>query len=777
VIYSQVRVGEWQSYTSPLAIRSQVVVDNRIISATGGGLLSYDRSSGKFSTLTNIDGLLTTNLASVAADPYGQLWLGGGMPEGVIQIYDFQGEQSVAEFADFGFTEISSFAVTDSLVLGVFQQNQDWGLIQFIYRDDHYIYRDVFKQWPFPDNPTIAAVAIKDNYIYVATNQGLIRGDWWDSNLKNPANWNPPFPQITGEVTSMKLYDDKLLVVANKIIYLIDLETSSITWQWSYFDGTYQLLDIVKSANGAIYGILNKAFIKIGTNVKDWQINTKYYLRNLAVLNDSTILVGTDQGFGVVDTVSRTIEKLVPNAPLTNQFSAVTVLDDGRIVAASKFGLAIKEPNGWRNIVEDRYVTAVHSEFDYDYYAADTLPIDFGGFVADIEQGPDGLIYCGIRGTYPVPNPNYALRGGGIIIIDIDDPLNYTLIDTSVLDYFNTHSNPKPYLVVKDIEFDSQGNLWVGDTYSIIERKTLHVRDNAGNWGHFIANSGQNPLGSAPNSIGFDSWGRIWIGSELWGESPSDAINSGLALLSITGDPIAPITVDWNHVIKNTSVWSLAVNSQNILYMITPDGLISLTLQNSMTNPVIQQSSYLPGFSFGIGSKVRLDSDENVWVTSPNEGVHVILDNTTSWPDLDGFRYSNSSLLSDGVTDLDFDYKRGLVWITSTRGLNSLKIPFKPDEYRANDLLLFPSPFHIPDQQKLTIDGIYEGAVIKIMAINGNVVRTINSQNDNDAVMGYQVFWDGKSENGELVGSGVYLIMVFSNTGKTQTGKIAVIRN
>ena len=54
-------------------------------------------------------------------------------------------------------------------------------------------------------------------------------------------------------------------------------------------------------------------------------------------------------------------------------------------------------------------------------FIADTIPYDFGGFISDIEEGPDGLIYLAIRGSYPQStNPNRT--SGGVISIDIDNP-------------------------------------------------------------------------------------------------------------------------------------------------------------------------------------------------------------------------------------------------------------------------------------------------------------------------------------------------------------------
>ena len=31
-------------------------------------------------------------------------------------------------------------------------------------------------------------------------------------------------------------------------------------------------------------------------------------------------------------------------------------------------------------------------------FLADTIPYDFGGFISDIEEGPDGLVYRATRG-------------------------------------------------------------------------------------------------------------------------------------------------------------------------------------------------------------------------------------------------------------------------------------------------------------------------------------------------------------------------------------------
>ena len=74
----------------------------------------------------------------------------------------------------------------------------------------------------------------------------------------------------------------------------------------------------------------------------------------------------------------------------------------------------------------------IHSNYNYSEFIADTIPYDFGDAVSDIEQGPDGLVYVAIEGTYPTfSNPDRI--GGGILVIDIDNTENISVIDTTIL--------------------------------------------------------------------------------------------------------------------------------------------------------------------------------------------------------------------------------------------------------------------------------------------------------------------------------------------------------
>jgi len=790
VSFSQNRIGDWESFTSPLFIKDMVALDDRIVCATEGGLLVFNTADKVFTNLTNIDELMGTDIGSVAIDRHKHVWIGGRQPDGFIQIYDLNQRRSIAKF-DYDLSEIISFAVSDSLIYGAYRDNQDWGLVEFILEGDEFIFRDVYRNWPLALS-AITDVEIWNDSVLVSTDQGLFVGNWRTSNLKDPASWSRPYPIFMGNITAASLYGDTLLIVQDRIVYLVDLrndETPLLVWDY-YVETNYNLITAIQTDDGDLWTILPYTFSKTKANGIDWSLRPGYKFTSLIETNDGTIIAGTENGLAVLDKDNRSFQRYIPNAPLSNQFTAVTVLNDGRVVVASERGLAIKEREGWRNIVSTRSNDLlVHDEFDYSYFAADTVPVDFGrgvgNFVADLEQGPDGFVYCAVRGTNPEP----YRHGGGVVIIDIDNPWNYTLIDTNYLDYFTTSTNPIPYLVVKDLTFDRDDNLWVANPFAINKLIPVQVRNNKGEWGSYSVSQSNNVLSLTPNTIEIDSWGRVWVGS-FQNEVNAKHADGGLALLVYSGDPAEPDDFQWSSIklsldpeFSTRTVWSLAITPDNTLYALTPLGLRVLELQYSNTDPVLRYNpfTYFPNISYSSGSKLKLDARNNVWTLSPSDGIHVLLSNASYWPDEDpnvvveAIQKENTPLLSNEVTDIDFDNNLGIAYIATNKGLSVFRIPFAKKKESYSNLKVFPSPFHIPAPRPLVIDGLEDNSSLKVMLLNGEVVRSIMDSDLGEH--GYQLQWDGRDESGNWVNSGVYLLSVFNPRGGNGFAKVVVIRH
>ena len=68
------------------------------------------------------------------------------------------------------------------------------------------------------------------------------------------------------------------------------------------------------------------------------------------------------------------------------------------------------------------------------------------------------------------------------------------------------------------------------------------------------------------------------------------------------------------------------------------------------------------------------------------------------------------------------------------------------------------------------VEGLVAETSVRIVTSSGSLVRRIEAR-------GGRLSWDGRDENGQLVSSGVYLVIaVGQNDEGTAYGKIAVIR-
>ena len=244
-------------------------------------------------------------------------------------------------------------------------------------------------------------------------------------------------------------------------------------------------------------------------------------------------------------------------------------------------------------------------------------------------------------------------------------------------------------------------------------------------------------------------------------------------MLNFIGEPFNPQSFSWNQVFTNGTVWSISLGNDDRLYYLTPSGLNYYDLKIG-SSPADGENlyPYFPNISFGSGSKINTDFQGNIWVGSSSMGVYVLQENTSYWPDINGLKKSNSYLLSNEIRDIEFDDNKNLVYISTSKGVSVLKIPYGvPKDY--DNVKIFPSPYYLPSNYSMVIEGLIYESNLKVITLDGKVLRNIISnglQND-----GQQLKWDGKDDRGNYVETGVYLLMIYSNGGDSTIEKITVI--
>ena len=769
-LFAQVSIGEWGAFTTPLNIRD-LIFNEKVYAATEGGLLQIDENA--YQVFTTVDGLQGVDLSSVKVDHNFHLWIGGESPFGFVQVFDPLTKTSIHNF-DFGLTKINDIVILDSLAFVLYEQGQDFGIMKFMY-NEKWEYRDNFKN--FPENMGyIKCISANNSVIFLGCDNGIFKGEL-KNNLKDPNNWLLLNPNIEFSITALKNSQDSIFFSSNTNFYNYFINQNSFIEIDFSFDFT-NLNNFYIGKDSIWFVDDDKLYLK-DVNDEDFLVSQGTFYNSI-ILNKHKVFLGSSHGLILVDKVSNSglfeINRFLPNEPAYNAFSALTILDDGRLVCGNAHGLSIYSNEGWRNILEVKKNNSNVIQYNYDYsnFIADTVPYDFGGYISDIEQGPDGLVYCAIRGSYPNSN-NPERTSGGVLVIDVDDPSNITVIDTTHLSFHTTSSNSTPYMVVLDIEFDIYGNLWILNPYCINGNEPIHVRSHDGIWKHYGSSETAIKISQSPVSITFDNWNRMWY-SAFQAEEANLGIypNGGIFMLEYEGDPFNPVDFNWMKIQDQGTVWSLVSGLDNRLYYLTPNGLNYFDLSEN-SNTILNENnySYFPNVSFGQGAELKIDSHSNIWAHSPTQGIHILLNNTTYWPDINGFRSSNSPLLSDEITDIAFDEKKNLAYIATSKGINTLRIPFGQEKEDLSKVVIFPSPFYIPSDVHLKVDGLPYNYNMMIMTLDGKVIRKILSQGIN--IDGDQLLWDGRDSNGYYVSSGVYLIALYGPNGENSMEKITVI--
>ena len=768
---SQVRIGDWNALTSPLDVRDLIYVDNQIIAATGGGL--FQLIDDEYRTFTTVDGLDNVNISCLAEDSQGNTWIGGSSPFGILQIFNRAKVELITSF-DFNLTQITDIQINDSLAWVSFLDGQDPGIMKFNYVTE-WEYRDSYRNFPQETGGFTSFIA-NDSLLMIGTNNGIYYGEI-SNNLKDPNNWKTIDTNLSFSITDIDQFESNIVFSSSSAIY--NMDSSSFVWT--------EIINNSQSIFNDISKIIIRDQIYFISDENLWTIiasNDNEYrqlIHGVTITSigyaDSLRIIGTTQGFIFLNDLDSDGLAFIPNAPKSANFSALLVLEDGRLVGGNKFGISIYEDGYWRNILEVNNDTSL-TEFEksdlYGYQETE-LPINFGEYIADFEQGSDGLLYCSIRGNriYVGDPPRW---GGGIIIIDVDDPENAILVDTTYLSYYSTSSSQTPFLIVMDTEFDSYGNLWIANPYCINGNMPIHVRSINGSWKHYGSTETTTRLSQSPRSIVIDSWDRVWFSAFQATEANQGIYpNGGLFMLDYSGDPSDPTDFSWQTVKDEGTIWSIGMGNNDRLYYLTPYGLNYFDLQKSY-NAVIGENAYpyFPNISFGNGSKIKVDPHGNIWTISPTDGIHVLLDNTTYWPDINGLQVSNSPLLSDEISDIAFDRKRNIAYIATNRGVNILKIPFGSEKQNYSKVKIFPSPFYIPNKKKMIVDGLPYESSMMVMNLDGHLVRHIINQGI--SIDGDQISWDGKDSFGDYVSSGVYLLNIYNMNGTQIIEKVTVIK-
>jgi hypothetical protein len=355
----------------------------------------------------------------------------------------------------------------------------------------------------------------------------------------------------------------------------------------------------------------------------------------------------------------------------------------------------------------------------------------------------------------------------------IEFPNGTDVVDTSFM--FSTNvgmeglcSSPQ-FVVVSDVACDPLGNEWMSINQSC-GANILAVRHADGEtWT-------MNPLktlASQVNTLWFgvpldrflvvDAFGSLWGGSR-------DLTFQGVFTMGNRGaiDDSVSVFLTEQDGLPGNEITTLVVDRDNDIWVGTERG-IGIILDPADPEGPGGIAAYRPLNGIVINA-IAVDALNRKWVATP-EGVIVLSPDGIQQIESYSVASTGGKLIANDVRSIAIDEKTGTVYFGTLDGLSGLTTVAAGPNETFEKLVISPNPFLLPSAEPLLIDGLVENSIVKILRIDGKVVREIFTPG------GRIGFWDGTDEDGEEVSSGVYIVVAYSEDGsKLAKGKVAVVR-
>lgn len=706
-------IGDWRTVTSLLDIQVITVYDNAVWVGTDGGLFVLTEN-GESVVYRNTEGLAGQTVTDIAVSNDGRVWI--AFKNGLLNVRTPGSEEFETIRLDperFTIYDLEFFE--DELYIG-----SDYGISKYLPAKNEIqaTYRNLGN---FDRNTPVEALRIIDGRIWAGTQRGIAAASVTSPNLQDPQFWsNYATEELPGAgmIHDFAEVNGSLFAATSK--GMIRLQET----QWMPAGLHDQFVYNTSVSDGILYACHDEGVFawQGGTG---WERTTPDLtgFRLMGVDNSGRFLLAHFFN-GLMRLDDQTWRILNPNSPRGNSFADLTIDQDGNLWAVSgTFGSA-----GIYRLENGQWI---------NYTTGDGISLND---VTSIQVDRQNRLWCGTPGA------------GAFVITSLDpfEVIQYDRTDNKL-----TGSDTPNFVIVDDIQVDDKGNVWLINQYAN-NGNAIVVVTPEDRWQYFSVSDGLSAV--TVNSIDFDQQGRVWFGT-------------------FNGHGISVLDYSNTLLDKSDDVWSRLRES---------DGLIS----NDISDIAVDQMGLVwiatqAGVNYWDGSQIRrqfgliddrvntihVDPFDNKWFGSRG-GVSVL--------DRDNFRWTyyyteNSPLVNDNVLAIDMNANTGDAYIGTSQGLSILRTPFAHQVSEQSNLISSPNPFLVTSENAECIIGdIPTGAAVKIFSIAGRLIRTLKQSRGE--IIGTKAFWDGRTTDGEIVASGIYVLIAFASDGSKTLGKIAVIR-
>ncbi|MCB2210664.1 hypothetical protein KQI52_00965 [bacterium] len=764
LLVSSAHAEHWETITSGWRPEHILVANDDIWASSEGGLLHVDPETQALEVLNIDDGLFSNFLTDIEYDSStGYLWIGhtnGGIDildpvdkDVVFTLRDFYNDQSVEGINDIHISNGRIFVGTSQGLSRLERfENEDLWVVLETYRG--------FASWSRPTE--ITDIAILDGDVFVASSRGIARADL-DANLLDVNVWDifgnqDILPGIeTDGVQFLKVIQGELYFA----YYLGDM----FKWNGSSFDAftsTRGIYDLTAMSDGTLYAGRGGGLFSKGPGNSDFGLVNENYTAKfwaLAVQDDlvwGAIDTNLEYFGGIVSWDGDNYTYYLPNSPGGDQVLRLDTSPNGDVWLAarsSRIGGVYRLSDGtWYP-----YAEANNPQGAWGQSTAMTA-IDFDAY---------GGTWIGTWG-----NGVYYIRPS----VEGTDTL--IVLDATTSEFSPVGMPPNNYVVVNGFEKDPSGGLWAGNMAAFNDSTLVYIPErwffqgpdswDMNDWVRFGPQQGM--YSTDVSVMEMDSQGRLWIAS-LRAEA-----DYPLIMFNPNGTP--EYTEDDEFKYYSTGdgadydhVNDMKMSADGLLWLGTPEGLFYIDTNLPADNVVFTRVYGALGESI---TALEIDPLDQIWVGT-DFGIGVLGRDRFTWIE----HYTTeegaypSGLVDNQITALTIDSRTGKMYVGTNIGLSVVTTPYRDFADELGDIEVAPQPFLVgksSDRLRFGSASLVADADIRFFTLSGRLVRTI------DFTEASAEGWDGRNEDGEFVGSGVYYVVVTGPDGSSKTGKVAVVR-
>ncbi|MDA3885481.1 MAG: hypothetical protein PF638_07815 [Candidatus Delongbacteria bacterium] len=730
-------IGDWKTFCSISQGNDLISSNNKIYVATDGGMLEFNGVENNIYDTDN--GLYKINTTAVASDFRNIIW--AGHSDCSISLFDENGNS-----------------------VGFLNDIEEYGSYEL-----NHIYSS-------------------DNYVYVATDQILVRYsynstfnkyDVTDSNL------------MTGNVSDIIVHEGNIYMSTTSGIYMIPESNQNIGYldNWTLLTGfdTSTIVNKFLKLGQSILALSSNGIYSIDANIATKEsIDDGAEILWGAVLNSELYYTVKSGGVVHYKKISSLLEGTeIDVFSVNDKFAERFIIVNNIIYYISKFGFS-------------SYSMTDLSTTDYSF----NLPAEKGIKKIKVTQDNSKLLYLTSRGfrefdifTEKFREEYYTgakLWQGIDILEDNSNNIYVTTWSTGVFkfnkDYnFETRltfgsailppSPYYPYATHPGICKDKTGNLWITNFGNLDQDSTIVKIETDGTVIPFTLPNYQSPY-----NIFVDDNDWVWIGSSSQQFNERDGLGVSM--------------VQENSLIINNftglgGIIDINKDSNGLVWIGTNNGIkyIDMNYANPNEPSDIVDSDIISIVEGPVGNMIydiEVSEINEKWFAT-DKGVSVLSQDNIRWRHYvpksyrDGGRLEGdviySALPDNAITDIELDSKNGIAIFSSYNGITLFEGAslVNREDIPSDEIVTIPSPFINDGYSIMTFvfhNENYNSA--KIFDLNGRLVKGGTGNNVFSILNG----WNGRDNNGKIVSTGIYQVVAYNDSDPTIKiiGKIAVVR-